>query len=483
MAFTVYLSPSDEVASIKAKMEKATDNPVVVVAPKSVKALRDPLALKLLQRHARFLGKDLVLVASDRIVRHLAGYHGLASFSSVTQVRRWHPSDKPQGRTNGSPFLQQRSGVGLSGFGIGLFVLLVVVLPLIAGYFLIPSATINLSAVSTRLSETAAITVSTDTKSVDPDSRTIPGRIVETQLEFTDQTDIAGKKPMPDAVATGQVTFMNKVGPKVTVPKGAILSTKSGVRFRTGDEAILPATQWSSVRVGIIADQPGKVGNVDKLAIELVVDSLLANQIAVVNENPTQGGTDKEVGAVTTQDRDRLETQALAKAKNALWQKLMETKKPSESIYRETLTTQLIDKQFDRGLGEEAKTISVKLVVRGTGLAFEAGALNELMTRLIDKKIPVGMKVKDGLKVKPLGIEKWSERTVLFAAQADATAVTDLNEEQVKSQIAGKSKEEAEQYLINNLVLAGVPELRIEPDWISSIPRFGWRTKINLRVP
>ncbi|MBI2863570.1 MAG: hypothetical protein HYX94_03305 [Chloroflexi bacterium] len=486
MAETVYLAPGDEIASIKAKVDRAKGNPVVVIAPRSVKALRNPLALRLLKRHGEFLGKDILLVASSRLVRQLARYHGLPTYSSLTQVRRWKPKRKRQvhSATALTPFEKQRSRIGLTGVVVSFFVLGIIALPFVVGYLVMPSATITLIAATKPVSETVAIVASTDVKAIDPEARTIPGRVVEALVEMADQIDIAGKKPVPDAVATGQVTFMNKVGAKATIPKGALLATKSGVRFRTGDEAALPAAQWSSVRVGIIADQAGKAGNVERLAIEQVIDPQLAAQVAVVNENPTQGGTDKEVGAVTTQDRDRLEAQALAKAKDEALQKLMTTKHPTESIYRETINTQLVDKQFDRAVGDEAKTVAVKLVVKATGLAFEAKDLNEVMAKQVAKKLPSGMAVSaDGLKVKPLGADKWSDKMVSFYAQADALAITDLNEDQIKAQIAGKSREEAERYIAENVALAGLPDVKIEPGWTKDLPRFGWRTKINLRVP
>lgn len=486
MAETVYLAPGDEIASIKEKLNRAKGNPVVLIAPRSVKCLKNPLALKLVKRHAEYLGKDLVLVAPSRTVRYLAQYHGMPVCSSLTQVRRWKPKDGAHSGvgTSNIPLDKRGSRVGSAGLAGGFLALIALFLPFTVGYFVVPSATVNLYAATQNLSENVSISASTDAKVVDYQAAIIPGRVVEAHLEVTDQTDIAGKKAVPDASATGQVTFMNRGDGKVTVPKGTQLAARNGIKFRTMDEATLPAAKGSNIRVAIIADQPGKGGNVEKWAIDQVLDQQLASQASVVNENPTQGGTDKEVGAVTAQDRSRLETQALAKAKNEMFQKLLSTKKASESIYPQSISVQVVDTQFDRRVGEETKTLSLKLLVKGTAVAFEARDVNEVTTKTITQKVPNGMKIDaGGINIKPLGAEKWTDRVVSFYVQADARAVTAADEDQIKREIAGMSRDAAERYIADTLVLADDPEVRIEPGWTGTVPRFIWRIKVNQRTP
>lgn len=118
-------------------------------------------------------------------------------------------------------------------------------------------------------------------------------------VEGRGETPASGRIDVLDAQATGRVVFANKTNSPVVVPKGTIVRTGSGtvVRFATTSDVQLPGSLYASAPVGIVALEPGPVGNVQALTIN-VVEGEVAMRVDVLNDAPTSGGTVKGVPVV-----------------------------------------------------------------------------------------------------------------------------------------------------------------------------------------
>lgn len=99
---------------------------------------------------------------------------------------------------------------------------------------------------------------------------------------------------IPATPAVGNVTFSRST-PAVatyTIPAGTIVSTASGIRFQTTEDATILIGN-TSVGAQVSAVTPGEDGNVDGGSIVLMTTAVLGVE-TVTNDAPTAGGADVE---------------------------------------------------------------------------------------------------------------------------------------------------------------------------------------------
>jgi len=111
-------------------------------------------------------------------------------------------------------------------------------------------------------------------------------------VEGTGQIATTGRRDVPDAKASGEVTLVNLLPQDVNVPRGTVVRTSAAVpvRFQITQDVVVPAN--GQITVPIEALNPGLTGNVGALLINQV-EGPLASALRVFNTNPTSGGTVK----------------------------------------------------------------------------------------------------------------------------------------------------------------------------------------------
>ncbi|MDH7489197.1 MAG: hypothetical protein QHH80_06775, partial [Anaerolineae bacterium] len=74
----IYLEPTDDLPAIRDRLDWAEAKRVVLVLPRGHTALRNPVGLRLLARHAAAREMEVVLVTRDRLIAELAREQGIA---------------------------------------------------------------------------------------------------------------------------------------------------------------------------------------------------------------------------------------------------------------------------------------------------------------------------------------------------------------------------------------------------------------------
>src|SRR6266568_3096359 len=64
----IYLSPDEELTSVRERLERAQARRIILVIPTQTQ-LRSHVSWKLLRSRARELGKDILVISSDRQIR------------------------------------------------------------------------------------------------------------------------------------------------------------------------------------------------------------------------------------------------------------------------------------------------------------------------------------------------------------------------------------------------------------------------------
>lgn len=92
----IYLGPEEELTSVRERLENATDGRIILVIPAQTQLL-SRVGWMLLHSHVRKLGKDVLIISSNRQIRaasKAAGFRVANSLESLPSYRP-RPSNRP----------------------------------------------------------------------------------------------------------------------------------------------------------------------------------------------------------------------------------------------------------------------------------------------------------------------------------------------------------------------------------------------------
>ena len=519
----VQLDIAETWAGILAEVENAPARRVVLQVPLGNRVLESPARVRALRRAAADKGKWVALVTHNPKVVEAARLAGVPTFGSTWRARWfpwWYGKTQPLPKRPTEPALAlapvhaplplrkgeplPRSPRLLPAVGSAfarvswyrwlqaalLLILALGILALGVGLMLLlaPWAHVVLKPAPEPLRVTLNLSAHPGIDKPDLGLGVVPARFVEVLVEDTIYVPTTGQRLAPDAPAKGTVVFTNRVDREVRIPKGTRVSTATGkaIFFKTTEDAVLPPHRGARVEVPIEAEKPGPSGNVRAYTISQV-SGPLALEVVVTNPKPTWGGGLRKVSVVTAQDKETAHTRALRVLTEKAAQELAKKQRPGEFIPRETLQTFVMAETYDHFAGETADRLGLRMRLLMRGVAVDGRAAKELALRKLRKELPpAGRLVRDSTHVSIGPVTAWdpTTQTVYFSVRADGTYILDINENEVRDAIAGKSVEEAAVILQTRWKLAAPPEIYLGPEWLirqSWIPR-AWRRRMPVQA-
>src|ERR1700726_2983204 len=97
----IYLSPEEELTNVRERLERIPGRRIILVSPAQTQ-LRSHVSWRLLHSRARELGKDILIISSDRQIRSVvkaAGFRVADSLASAPSSSKSRP-DSRSGRSN-----------------------------------------------------------------------------------------------------------------------------------------------------------------------------------------------------------------------------------------------------------------------------------------------------------------------------------------------------------------------------------------------
>lgn len=509
----VQLEPGEDVASVRDRLTFLRGQPVLLIWPETGTALNRKLDLVLIQREAMRLAIRLALVTHDPEVTRHAAELNISTFETIgaSERHKWkrarsrvftdrfgRPQDDPEPDelkpvASRVRVARKRSPLRF----VGRLILLMTLLGLIVAVavLLIPSAIITITPAQERIQAEAPIQAIVDPQSgqIDVDNGVIPAIIVRTQIEDSESIPTTGEQDLTDLRATGTVMFINRTASAVNIPAGVLVSTSAGtpILFRTTQDATVAAGQGLQIEVPIEALEvaAGDVGNVEPNQINTINDPTLADLIEVRNITPTVGGVSRSVHIVTDTDRDRLIDILRQQLQDRAYTEMLPRLEESQFIIAETI--HIAEERsdwmiFDHEIGEAADTLSLTMraVVEAT-VVDEAQAQQIAFTRLA-AQIPRGHMIRPETVLYERGVvTNVSPGSVSFNMVCSGQIVTQINTGLLQQNLAGRTPEDAAQYLITEVDLAEgtTPEITVEPDWMMRLPLLPLRITIRAQSP
>ncbi|HEY3081699.1 MAG TPA: baseplate J/gp47 family protein [Chloroflexota bacterium] len=354
-------------------------------------------------------------------------------------------------------------------------VLLAIGLVLIGLYLFVPRAVVVLHPRTQLLVTTVELRI--DPAVTPGTSPAVPARTAVTVVEVSEEVPVEGRRPAPDARAVGTITLVNRAGGEATVPIGTVVMTPSGARFQTTAEATLGPDAGSTARVGVQALDPGEIGNVARLEISRVLGGL-GTRPEVLNEEPTSGGGQSATPMVTAEDRARVRTLALDRARfdgiRALEAELGE----GDRLVGETLRVALSDERLDGEVGDAATVLRYRARARISATVFAQAQVERAARAAWRPTAPVGYFVPPSeVQVDGLETVRVDGEALTVRAPLRVVAAAEMDANEIRERVRGRSPDAARRELARTLPLEGEPRVRIEPSWIGLAP---WRVEVVL---
>ncbi len=488
----IFITRQDTIDTICALVGRARPGTQVwLVIPWRAGVLRGAINLKRLKRVSEDAAVDLRLVTRDRETRGLARDAGLAVHWGVPPSLRKHrppqvhttdlgrrviPVDEPKSRR----FYRRPRKLTLTAVFFSLL-LIMVLFTALAGVvvFFMPMARVVLEPIASPHETAFLLHANPRYREIDFEDRVIPARSIQVIVEGQAQTPATGRKDVPDQHASGVIVLANRTERTITVPKGTVVRTSSGVtqRFYTTVDAELPPGLHSHVRIPIMAIEPGFV-----VAPPFTVNRLegeLAAQVEALNDVRIEGGGTRRVSVVAYADFDTLRTMLVELLQQEAYSRFVDELEPGEYVPAQSLNAQVMSLDYLDVVDQQVDMLSGRMRLVVSGLAIQDNDIRDLSRHLLVQQAGgESQAIEDSLQISRSGNIRVLEAGLEMDIQVQGLVTPMINMEAVQREIRGREIEDASTWLLENLSLRSAPQIELAPDLIHRMPMLAGRMEI-----
>lgn len=367
----VTIQRDDDLASIFGKIDAADSPRVALVAPRGNRELGRKLAMRRLQRHLDLTGKDLILVTRSRLLRVRGREEGVPSVTHLKRV----------------DFDRRRSGLQLGWLTLrlptlgALAAVAVFVAAVAAGavvlFWYVPRASVTVFVPTQTIGETIDIVVDSKAGSVDLAKGVVPGRRREITITRTLPGPATGVAYAPLEHAAVGLVFVNRTNRPVTITKGTVATSNTGVQFTIANDVNLTARTGATGEAIALSQRPGTVGNVPPNSVRGLEPALA--ELATVN-NPAAGekGTDLTLQVVSDNDVGFISRLAMPYLIDAAKKEMLLQFAESETVFSDSGRAEILDTTPVPPVGQVARYTEVTFTGRASMLTASDADLNSL---------------------------------------------------------------------------------------------------------
>jgi hypothetical protein len=362
----------------------------------------------------------------------------------------------------------------------------------VGAYVVLPSASVVVTPREQSVGpQTLSVVADTTASEPDPEAGVVPADLISVDVSAQDTFESTGVR-VERTRATGRVTFQSLDTSRTnTIPKGSIVSTEGGVQFRTTQSARLPRAQVvpplsinpSSASVAVEAVRNGTTGNVPANAITVVPQAEDPSITQVRNQDPTSGGSRTEFPQVEQEDIDKaietLREQLAASFQDELRDPSIAP--PDTTIFEDTAVLGEATPSVDPAalVGQELDSFELGLTSTGTVVAVDPSPVESIAQTRLESFVSPGYQLVDGsVRIDP-GAPVIEGQTVRFPVTVEASQVQVPDAAELKRLILGKPFDEARSILAR----FGEVELKLWPDWVTSVPTLDARVDVEVQAP
>lgn len=515
---TIYIDVDDEITAIIDKVESSDSKIVALVLPKRAAVFQSIVNMRLLKRSADEAGKQTVLITTESGVLPIAGAVGVYAAKNLQtkpeipagpdvsdmgdqedevslddsepqDTKPLEPEDTvdissepkdPDKKSAKKPKKNKSTKVpNFEKFRKKLFIIIGAAIALIAFLVFVVFSSGNAKITITTNTESAnadvTITADTNKNSVSVKDEVVPATLAEKEFEDSQTAEATGTKDV-STKAKGTVTVENcQTSNASTLPKGSKFTSSNGKTFLSDSAASLTPAGVSGAEVTCgktnIAVSASAAGDSYNIGATSYTNSSLAGDYNITG-SAMSGGESKTIKVVSQQDVDNAkgkmdtgEDEIAAELKSQLEQ---------QGLFAITDSLKATDEKtvVSPKVGQEATEVSVEYSATYTMLGVNRDDLKEILAASIEGEIdPEQQKIQnDGLDQATFTIESAKQNgTAAINISTTVEVGPNINENQLKSEIAGKKKGDTYNTVKS---LPGVTDVQIDysPFWVSKTP-------------
>jgi hypothetical protein len=271
------------------------------------------------------------------------------------------------------------------------------------------------------------------------------------------------------------------------IKRGSRLQSSGGVVVRTLRGVLVPANGRATVSVR--ADEGGTKQNLEPQRLVLPALSTAAQKIIWAEISTSlRGGTDRTVHIVRETDVQQAVEQLRADGEAFLRTQIAQTASASPSsaapVFAPPALRRVVvdDVQATPAVGTEADQVTVRAQVGVEALTVDAASLHTFLTGLLAERAGEGKVLADVLSLDSLRVidTLWERGQATVSLHMETRALPALDPSALRSQLRGRTAEEAEAFL---RALGGVrsAEVRLRPPWVRRVPTLERNVTIEVR--
>lgn len=309
-------------------------------------------------------------------------------------------------------------------------------------FWFYPKTTLSLIVYPKTSTQKINVTFTTASSSAENNQNIILVNSLSEEVSGEKTASATGKSKVGEK-ATGEVTIYNKTLSSKTFPQGTVLQN-GNLRFLLDDEIKIASASemgegisFGKINAKVTASVIGPESNLSSSS-SFTFKDFPETSYSAKNNQSFQGGTSREVSAVSKEDQTKLETvlsdELISKAKQQLLQKLDSNEKLLDPLMEKSVTS----KKFSSDVGSEAKEITLNLSIKLSAYSFKDSDLLTLAQNNLSTA-PLGFsqdKGKTDIKIEEVKTDKKGNLSALASVTSFFMPVIDTNN--IKRELVGK---------------------------------------------
>jgi hypothetical protein len=362
-------------------------------------------------------------------------------------------------------------------------------------FIILPRAKTSLILKSDILEQSFDATISKEAKSPNFDKSILPGELVTIEKEEI-RKDLActGKKDIGQK-ASGTIIISNSYdeNPQPLVANTRFVSTSNGRTYRITTAVTVPGAHVSggevisgTVQATVRAAESGPEYNIGSshFTIPGLSGSAKYDKIYGDTTSSIKGGFTEEITVLSQADidsnKDKIVTNLITKIEEEA-----ESKYKGKKVFTDGLKPEVLEASPNIPLDTESAKFDLKVKVKIKTLTTDTNDFNYLVFKKLTSLLPDDKElIPDSLKETKTKIISFNDKSGKLAVKIEAKGImiSKIDKGNIKEAIAGKNREEAEEYLAT---LKDVSEARVNlwPFWVRSVPKlFKRNIEINIEI-
>ncbi len=317
-----------------------------------------------------------------------------------------------------------------------------------AAWWFYPKARITVYVAPRNFQEETNITFNTQGQE-DASGGILPGTLIAAETSGNKVAATTGTKIIGDK-AKGSVQIQNGTAFPINLNAGAILTSSGNLKFDLDNAASVSAALSPSspgtATVLLTADSIGAQYNLAKDEVFRVANYPKAEVDGVALAD-FSGGTSQQISAVSLDDQNGLESALKSELiQNA--QSQLESKVSQSQIFvNDPSAIEIVSKDFDRKVGDEANNLKLSLDIKVTSVAADRAKLLSFARSILKDKIPTGFVLRDSQINFKFTFVSQKDGNLTYKASISANFLPEVNLDSIVKQVAGKTPEASESFL------------------------------------